>query len=60
MSADDECLPCNVQVKAKRETERGGGGEGEEAGGGGGGGGGWLDGYTAGWLGWWRDIRAMH
>ena len=29
LTAGDECLPCNVQVKAKREAERGGGEEGE-------------------------------
>ena len=49
MSAEDECLPCNVQVKAKREVEREEEEEEEE-----------LVGYTAGWLGWWREIRAMH
>ena len=43
MSADDECLPCNVQVKAKRETERGGGE--------GGGGGGWMVIQLVGWVG---------
>ena len=48
LTAGDECLPCNVQVKAKREAERRRG-RGRR-----------LDGYTAGWLGWWREIRAMH